>query len=171
MAVPSRGGASSRRVSRQISRCVRTQLSRDPASGAIIRTRSEVYDSGLSMVDLLALVRTKITCPAGRSRCVGGSETPFWPSERFLNPPRTLSSLILSALRYSRRSWVTPGGSQETLIIAHHHCHACPRSMTIGTMGHQPHGCWSPPSVRWLSPLLGGIHPLGGCVGGWWLGG
>ena len=37
---------------------------------------------------------------------------------------------------------MTPGGSQEALIIAHHHCHACPRSMTIGTMGHQPHGCW-----------------------------
>jgi len=52
MAVPSRGGASSRRVSR----CVRTQQSRDPASRAIIRSRSEVYDSGLSMVDRLAQV-------------------------------------------------------------------------------------------------------------------
>ena len=100
---------------------------------------------------------------------MGGSDTPFCASERFLTPPQTLSSLVLSALRYSMRSWVTLGGSQEAPIIAHHHCHACPRSMTIVTMGHQPHGCWSPSSVRWLSPLLGGIHPMvGGWVGRWW---
>jgi len=56
MAVPSRDGASSRRVSKPMRAHQRTQLSRDPASGAIIRTRSEVYDSGLSKVDRLAQV-------------------------------------------------------------------------------------------------------------------
>jgi len=71
---------------------------------------------------------------------VGGSDTPFCASERFLPPPQTLSSLILLALRYSRRSWVTPGGFQEALIIAHHHCHACPRSITIGTWVTNPTG-------------------------------
>ena len=105
-------------------------------------------------------VSSDIAPPAGRRGWVGGSDRPCFAPERFLTSPGTLSSLTYTSgskvLEVVVGEGVRPGGSQVALTIAYQHCHACPRSMTIGTMGHQPHGCWSP---SLMPHQLDGYHP------------